>query len=92
MISSFSASFCAIFIVCGGGVKVILTATVTSVAPIAHVQFFINGRLYRTLTQGPVRVWAPLSGLRQVFKVTATDVDGRTATKSITCLRLKCSP
>jgi probable HAF family extracellular repeat protein len=92
VISSFTVHACAIFIVCGGGVKFILTATVTSVAPIADVQFFINGRLYRTLTQGPFQVWAPPSALQEFFKVTATDVDGRTASKEITCVKLKCSP
>jgi probable HAF family extracellular repeat protein len=92
VISSFTARVCAIFIVCGGGVKLILTATVTSVAPIADVQFFTNGRLYRTLTHGPFQVSVAPNTPQEFFKVTATDVDGRTASKSITCVRLKCSP
>jgi probable HAF family extracellular repeat protein len=92
VISSFTARVCAIFIVCGGGVKFILTATVTSVAPIADVQFLTNGRVYRTLTHGPFQVSVTPNTAQEFFKVTATDVDGRTASKSITCVRLKCSP
>jgi probable HAF family extracellular repeat protein len=91
VISHIGVNLCAVFVACGGGVHFLITASVTSAAPIAKVQFVMDGRVSETETHYPYEAIFGFTRLQNVFTVTATDVDGHTGTKSAYCVRTTCT-
>jgi probable HAF family extracellular repeat protein len=86
VISSITTALCRTPPLCDAG-SLIVTAQITDQVRIAKVQFFANGRLDQTLTRPPYQIEYGARLGKNVVTVTATDVMGHTATRSLTWYR-----